>query len=203
MAIHNPKRVQTEQKIKDALMDLYAETGLPGVSITEVCKRAGVHRSTFYLYFQSLDQAFKTIRSELLDGLRHYSDLADCSRPEYQNKSREEIYRSFREDLVAFYRWQYARRSYLNPLMGINGDLYFIAKYNQILEDAMTRYAKQLRFCSPDPYSIRYIIGGIANTVLYWLKTGDISPENLADSQLEWILKPAVPPSKPAEKETP
>ncbi len=55
------KRDQRRREILDAAKDLFAERGFHSASISEIIKRAGIARGTFYLYFNSKDAVFESI----------------------------------------------------------------------------------------------------------------------------------------------
>lgn len=55
------KRDQRRREILDAAKELFAERGFHAASISEIIKRAGIARGTFYLYFNSKDSVFESI----------------------------------------------------------------------------------------------------------------------------------------------
>ncbi len=55
------KRDQRRREILDAAKGLFAERGFHSASISEIIKRAGIARGTFYLYFNSKDAVFESI----------------------------------------------------------------------------------------------------------------------------------------------
>ena len=61
----DPRALRTRQALREALVSLIIERGWDAVEIRDVCKRAGIGRSTFYTHFAD--------REELL--LAGYDDL--------------------------------------------------------------------------------------------------------------------------------
>lgn len=78
--------MKTEQKIINAALDLVVEHGETGITISEICSRAHVSRSSLYRYFQNLDD----IIERLLGEIRHrYEDglyAAIAANPEKENR---------------------------------------------------------------------------------------------------------------------
>ena len=46
---------ETAERMDEAFLDLLADRDLELVTIKDVCARAGVHRSTFYLHYETID----------------------------------------------------------------------------------------------------------------------------------------------------
>ena len=49
----------TKRMMKDALMELLEQRPLSTVSVTDLCARADVNRSTFYSYYDNLTQLLR------------------------------------------------------------------------------------------------------------------------------------------------
>ena len=58
MAAHKPnRRVQyTRTALRDALIDLICEKPLTHITVTDICTRADINRSTFYLHYQGVHE---------------------------------------------------------------------------------------------------------------------------------------------------
>ncbi len=52
----SPKRAQTQDRLLDAAIALFAEKGVLGASVEEICERAGFTRGAFYSNFDSKDE---------------------------------------------------------------------------------------------------------------------------------------------------
>jgi AcrR family transcriptional regulator len=57
----------TKRLMKDALLELLEQTELSGISVTAVCEKADVNRSTFYHYYNSPSDLLREIEQEVLD----------------------------------------------------------------------------------------------------------------------------------------
>lgn len=62
-------REETRKHIKKTFMGLYKEKGIDGVTVNELCRRAGIVKSTFYTYFEDKYSVLEEIEKELLDQL--------------------------------------------------------------------------------------------------------------------------------------
>ncbi|HEX2312168.1 MAG TPA: TetR/AcrR family transcriptional regulator, partial [Thermomonospora sp.] len=68
------RRAETRRRLLDAALDVFAERGLRGASIEEVCDRAGYTRGAFYSNFRTLDELLLAVSEDysdqILDRLR-------------------------------------------------------------------------------------------------------------------------------------
>ena len=58
----------SKQQIRSSMESLLREKPLEKIQLTEVCHRAGINRSTFYRYYDSLNDWCEQIRRAYLDG---------------------------------------------------------------------------------------------------------------------------------------
>jgi AcrR family transcriptional regulator len=69
----------TRRLMKDALMELMETRPLASVSITELCSRADVNRSTFYSYYSDLLQLLKEVEDDIIGQLPEAKPIEDCA----------------------------------------------------------------------------------------------------------------------------
>ncbi len=58
---------KTRQKFEDAFWELAAEKPIAKIAVSELTKRAGYNRSTFYEYFVDTDHLLAYVEEKLLD----------------------------------------------------------------------------------------------------------------------------------------
>lgn len=56
--------ILSQESIMDATIQLFCSTQYEDITVTDICKRAGVARVTFYKYFHSMDDLLTTIFKE-------------------------------------------------------------------------------------------------------------------------------------------
>ena len=68
MAAHKPnRRVQyTRTALRDALIDLICEKPLTHITVTDICTRADINRSTFYLHYQGVHELLAELEAEII-----------------------------------------------------------------------------------------------------------------------------------------
>ena len=70
------RTIYTRNTIKDALLELLADTTFDRITVTALCKQAEITRATFYLHYDNLDE----VLNELLDDALRLTELEpECS----------------------------------------------------------------------------------------------------------------------------
>ena len=191
MAENIKKRKRTKKRLQDALMALYNEYEFQKITVSMLCKEAGMHRSTFYLYYSSTDELLREIENNILKDIQYYVGHVndyDLSKTK-EGLSPQEIYDLMAPEMVRFYTWQYSVRSYINPLLGAYGDPYFIQHYEDIIRDNMMPVVKMFHLkYEKQPYIMEYLVGGVIKTNKDWLSKGDVSIEELVNIQRKMLF---------------
>lgn len=58
---------ETKKRIQDAVLDLTMEKGILEINVTELTKRLGMGRSTFYMYYNSVDDVIRDIEDTFFE----------------------------------------------------------------------------------------------------------------------------------------
>lgn len=61
---------KTKKKIKDSLVNILNKKRLHDISVSEVCKKANVDRSTFYVYYNNVSDVFEEIGDEIAEEMK-------------------------------------------------------------------------------------------------------------------------------------
>jgi AcrR family transcriptional regulator len=61
---------RTQQKLKTAILELYAKEGLEKINVRELCSRACVARTSFYNYYDNTTQLMEELEDRLLSDMR-------------------------------------------------------------------------------------------------------------------------------------
>lgn len=183
------KRAATKKKLQDALMSLYNKYDFQKISVSMLCKEAGMHRSTFYLYYSNTDELLREIEDSILQEIQTFSGKVNDFDFQAGSLSPQEIFDLMTPQMVAFYQWQFSMRDYLNPLLGEYGDPYFILRYEEVIREDILPAIRAFHLRYEDkPYVLEYIVGGVVKTNKEWLQKDDISIEALVDIQRHMVF---------------
>jgi AcrR family transcriptional regulator len=178
-------RGRTRAKIERAFWNLYLEKNFRRVTVQEIVQRAGIHRSTFYIYYQSVEDIFSAIKE------RQLSLLEEVLATEGEGEAR------FVGLLNALRDVYEENRIYLKLLVIDYHSSMFSRAYRQMLKDALK---KDGNFPAYSEGSKEYIIldsimSGYIEMLLQFLDSGALSMEEafrLAYYTMEHGTKPAL-----------
>ena len=63
--MHDSKKKTTTSKIKQCLTDMLQSCPIDDITATELCKRSGVNRATFYYHYDSVQDVLAEIEPQL------------------------------------------------------------------------------------------------------------------------------------------
>lgn len=167
MGTYDLARQKTKHSITMAFWSLYADTELNKITVRSVAERAGIHRATFYLYFDNVYAILDSIKETQLSAVNHV-----CS----TYLSSEDNYAGFLHALQNLYE---ENEIFLKPLLCEYRDSQFALEYRQILKEKLR---KDIGFPVFPKNSSRYFIidsflSGLIETFISCLYTKKISLE--------------------------
>ena len=168
------KYFNTSVKMSDALLDLLKTKPFAYITISEICKKAGVNRSTFYLHYENTADLLAETGQRLLDDFRSYfmvdtvaltAHFADCEEKELNFITEEYLhpYLSYIRDN----RHVFATIS--KHANSFHFDAVFQRLFQHVFDPILHRFgypAEQRK------YVMMFYLSGINALVLEWLKDG-------------------------------
>lgn len=169
-------KAETRMAIRRAVIAEMQSTDIPDISITSLCARAKISRSTFYRYYDSVDDAVKQMEDELIDSLKRATrfDSAPFSPGDSQalqvragDLLRAEILHEARDFVVA--------------VNGVHGDPSFANKAaNLISENGRKSLGPSIDKAPNSDFLLEFIKAGMFSLVSYWLnRRPDLSPQDM------------------------
>lgn len=124
MAQYKAARNRTRERIEQCFWGLYTDKDFHRrVRVSDITQKAGIHRSTFYMYFDSVDDIFESIKASQLAKLEALCKEKNASVEEYQ---------SFLAGLEALF----AKNSlYLKPLLAEYHSSSFSLAFRKMLRE--------------------------------------------------------------------
>ncbi|WP_172135039.1 TetR/AcrR family transcriptional regulator [Adlercreutzia sp. ZJ473] len=160
------KRAATRKRIMDSCWDVYVEKGASGLTVKEIITRAKVHRSTFYEYFDSAQDAFDALEDELIALIQAEALLA------MKNDANDPA------SLVRHVYVEHQER--LSVLLGSQGDPSFSRR---IADTIICSVVGSLDLGEPDdqvPYVLEFALVGALSAITLWYERGcDLSSDEL------------------------
>ena len=147
----------TRRLMKDALMELMENKPLASVSITELCSRADVNRSTFYSYYSDLLQLLKEIEDDIIGQLPEAKPIVDCA----------DLDRQLIEEFTLFFGYvrKHARDFFI---LLQSGDIHF---REHLIDTIMSRFKRETAAIDPlmRRWSYIYCLNGTFGMMKDWI----------------------------------
>ena len=165
------KYFNTALRIDEALIALLEEKDLEYITVKEICRRAGVNRSTFYLHYETVadlvSEALETIDRRFLSYFpRGQQEVLE----NLGSRRREELVLVTREYLVPYLHFirdnkKVYRAAFRNP-----GSVGADARYGELKRHILGPILEWFQIpAAHRPYYMAYYVEGIAAIVKEWL----------------------------------
>ncbi len=169
---NNERYQATEDKIIRAFTQLLSEKDVPAITVSEICRMSGIHRTSFYLHFQDVYELMDRIELRLAE---YYANLFETRANNYDLGERFQRLFAFVYEHQAFYRAYWRRAKDLRVLDAAVSE----STAGKIKEMAATHGFQsdtEIRF-----HQI-FFKAGLAALIGYWLGRGcPETPEELGE----------------------
>ena len=166
------KYFNTALRLDEALIALLEEKDLEYITVKEICRQAGVNRSTFYLHYETIadlvEEALEMINRRFLS---YFPQQEDSVVGDLGSRDREELVLVTREYLLPYLRFirdnkRVYRAAFRNP-GGMRTEARYEGLKQYILHPILARFAIPE---AHQPYYIAYYVEGIMAIVKEWLR---------------------------------
>ena len=168
---HESKYFNTARLMNDALILLLENKDYAYITVKELCKKAGVNRSTFYLHYETMDDLLRETLDYTTERFQSgFSGTHDGSNPAEPLDDLMLITPRYLYPYLDFVREN--RRLYLAAIA--RKDVFGADEYSKrALEQTIFPILKKLKV-DPDEqkYMLAYYINGVHAVILEWARNG-------------------------------
>ena len=176
----------TRSALREALIDLILEKPLVSITVKDICARADINRSTFYLHFKDVTDILRTTEDEIIEHMREHAPMH-----ERECREMQEI-KEFFIDFLEQIRNNPRRMKVIQVLCGEQGDPYFVRKLQTMTYEAfldgwdmhmmpeMSEQRKLLVFS--------YIVPGMVSMLSTWATRAQDTPTDQVVSLLMGLM---------------
>ena len=127
----NNRRVRfTRSALREALIDLILEKPLVSITVKDICARADINRSTFYLHFKDVTDILRTTEDEIIEHMHEHAPMH-----ERECRDLQEI-KGFFIDFLEQIRSNPRIMKVIQVLCSEQGDPYFVRKLQTMTYEA-------------------------------------------------------------------
>ena len=166
------KYFHTALRLDEALIALLEEKDLEYITVKEICQRAGVNRSTFYLHYETIadlvNEAAEMINQRFLS---YFPQKEEAVLESLDSREPEDLILVTREYLLPYLRFirdnrKVYRAAFRNP-GGMQAEARYEGLKRRILRPILARFQVPQ---AHQPYYIAYYVEGIIAIVKEWLR---------------------------------
>ena len=178
------KYFNTATKMNLALISLLKEKPFAYITVSEICKTAGVNRSTFYLHYETIgDLLNETARYLLNDFLSYFSTDAQSVLLNLVNCELDELVFVCDKYLTPYLTYIKDHKEIFRTTLSHNKTFGLEDIYQRMYENIFNTILDRFHYPTSDrQYVMRYYLNGIHAIILEWLQNDcDRSIEEISE----------------------
>ncbi|MBJ8325093.1 TetR/AcrR family transcriptional regulator [Streptococcus pacificus] len=158
MSEYDTKKEQTKVYLTNAFISLLKTTPIHRINVSQLTKKAGISRGTFYLHYIDMDDFIKTTRENLIGHIKNQLSQELLTSP-INDKTVQLIY--YVEEHFELFQ----------SLLGYHGDRQFEAELTNLIRNFIFDHQKdKLEKASiPNSYIVNLTVGSVLDIFLTWL----------------------------------
>ncbi|MBF7097789.1 TetR/AcrR family transcriptional regulator [Alkalibacter mobilis] len=177
MGYNLEKQQRTKKSMEDAFIQLYKKNTYEKITVGKICRLAGIHRSTFYLYYGNMEMMLRELENRLLEQMQEFNHALKPF--DFRNTNHDGRAINSLLPMVNFFM---ENRSTFVVLMSSQGDPYFHRKMKKWLWEGLVWSLYRGNF-SMGPYQ-EYVVEGLVSAVFTMLHQSlekeKLKPEEIA-----------------------
>ena len=168
------KYFSTAKKMDKALISLLEEKSFEYITISEVCKKANVNRSTFYLHYENMVDLLNETARFLLDGFMAYFDDEQKSiAKKLMESALDELNFISDEYLHPYLSYIKENRIVFSTVLLYADSFGFNEIFQRLYENIFDPVLERFNYPIADrKYAMMFYLNGITAIVAEWLKDG-------------------------------
>ena len=166
------KYFNTANKMDLALISLLETKAFDYITVSEICQKAGVNRSTFYLHYETVgDLLDETARYLLNDFLSYFSTNTKSVALNLSNCDRDELIFICDKYLTPYFTYIRDHKKVFATALEHNQTLGFEEVYQRMFDYIFNPILDRFHYPKSDrQYVMMYYLNGISAIVREWLK---------------------------------
>lgn len=186
------KYFNTALRMDEALLALLEEKNLEYITVKEICHRAGVNRSTFYLHYETIadlvDEALEMINQRFRS---YFPQQEEEILGNMGNRERENLVLVTREYLLPYLRFirdnkKVYRAAFRNP-----SSMQAHTRYGELKQQILGPILERFEIpAAQRPYYMAYYVEGIIAIVKEWLRQDCADEVEMIADIIESCVRP-------------
>ena len=167
------KYFHTAAKMDEALIALLNEKDFEYITVKEICQRAGVNRSTFYLHYENTRDLLEETVRHLISQFRSYFPAEEDHRvtSRFQDCALEELYYISNAYLIPYLTYVKENRKVFAIALEHSRNFDFDAIYQRMFQHIFHPILERFQFPAEEQrYVMAFYLNGINAIMWEWIK---------------------------------
>ena len=173
------KYFSTAEKMDSALMEILKTKSFEYITLSEICKKAGVNRSTFYLHYENTrDLLEETIRNMTDNFVSYFVPDGKISPINFEESQKDKLVFISEEYLMPYLSYFKENRKIFLTVFE-NGKLFgFEETYEKLFNNIFNPILDVFKYPENErKYVMAFYLNGINSIIMEWIKEDCVKPE--------------------------
>ena len=173
------KYFSTAEKMDSALMEILKTKSFEYITVSEICKKAGVNRSTFYLHYENTrDLLEETIRNMTDNFVSYFVPDGKISPINFEESQKDKLVFISEEYLMPYLSYFKENRKIFLTVFE-NGKLFgFEETYEKLFNNIFNPILDVFKYPESErKYVMAFYLNGINSIMIEWIKEDCVKPE--------------------------
>ena len=185
------KYFNTAQKFDKALLSLLEKKEFEYITIREICEKAGVNRSTFYLHYENTCDLLRETTQYVLDSfLSYFTEDRKSISLNLEECNINELFFITPEYITPYLTFIKDNRQIFKTTIKHLGTMDFYGVYKKMFDNIFSPVLSRFKFPENErPYVMKFYLSGVTAIVMEWLDNNCIeSVENITKIIIDCIM---------------
>lgn len=171
------KYFNTAVKMDEAFLKLLSEKEFEFITVKEICKEAGVNRSTFYLHYETVNDLLEETMDYIGAKFHSYFQDANMDAEKIRSLPLNELYLITPEYVTPWLRFIKDNKRLFQTFLSRHETLKIAAFYQSIFEGVISPILTRFSVEKEDhEYTFLFYVEGIIGIVKKWIREGCTRP---------------------------
>ena len=173
------KYFSTAEKMDSALMEILKTKSFEYITVSEICKKAGVNRSTFYLHYENTrDLLEETIHNMMDNFVSYFVPDGKISPINFEESQKDKLVFISEEYLMPYLSYFKENRKIFLTVFE-NGKLFgFEETYEKLFNNIFNPILDVFKYPESErKYVMAFYLNGINSIIMEWIKEECVKPE--------------------------
>lgn len=163
----------TAAKMDGALLALLEKKDFEYITVKEICEKAGVNRSTFYLHYQNTSELLDEAVRYAVDGFLSYFDHEKSKFPNIESCPIDELMLIRREYVIPYLTYIKENQRVFKTALKHFGAMGFNQYYERMFRYIFNPILDRFNVCANErPYVMKFYLVGTTAVAFEWLNNG-------------------------------